>query len=597
MVPEDDFKKLLFGLDDEAFWGFYDQRDLLLSLKNRWNELNIETRKAIEERIIGGPYRWPNEEDDQFSERSAFDILNRFHWLHDHGCVLTVDLEALTRKLRIDAPGWKPEYAKSAAQSMEMRSGWVETNKNYAPLLFAPLPTILQRAEELSGRSADFVENAPFLGLVEAKPVRALGALHYAAKNGEFPEWAWRTFLGVQARKDDSHRLIVLTAGRLLSYRDDDIASFIYSLSNWLLDVAKKLSENHEDCFYNLVTKTIGILRSNPASGRSAILSSNKNHDWASDALNSPVGNVSRALFDVYALHGLGERTSFPKRWLEQVTALLNLEGEPGCHALVIFCHQLSRFYFYAPDWTEQNLITALRSGDADERDAAWAGFLWSGRIPSPELYRLLKDDFLKLAISKSYTKKSHAEFLARLLLVGWASVDPETAVGYISDEEIRDILVKSDDEFRLHVLWQAEELAKADLPDPKIIWADEVERFLENVWPKQIVAKTPRVSAQLCNFVFSDQERFSKRVGIVLPLLSKADGERMILPELRRSENNIVDLYPEQTLAVLYAVLPDSAAMWPYDIESTIERIGKSDSRLNSDPRLVSLKRRWDAR
>lgn len=263
----------------------------------------------------------------------------------------------------------------------------------------------------------------------------------------------------------------------------------------------------------------------------------------------------------------------------------------------MILCHQLNLLYSCEPDWTEQNLITVLKGGNADERDAAWAGFLWSGRIPSSALYRLLKDDFLELAISISYTKKSHAEFLARLLLVGWASIDPETAVAYISDEEMRDILVKSDEEFRLHVLWQAAELAKADLPDPKIIWADEVESFLENVWPKQIVAKSPSVSAQLCNFVFSDQERFAKRVGIILPLLSKADGERMILPELRRSENNIVDLYPEQTLAVLYAVLPDNAAMWPYDIESTIERIGKSDSRLNSDPRLVSLKRRWDAR
>ena len=69
------------------------------------------------------------------------------------------------------------------------------------------------------------------------------------------------------------------------------------------------------------------------------------------------------------------------------------------------------------------------------------------------------------------------------------------------------------------------------------------------------------------------------------------------MLPELRRSGDNIVDRYPEQSLALLHAVLPDNALAWPYGMEGILQRIGKADSALNTDDRLISLKRRWDAR
>jgi len=69
------------------------------------------------------------------------------------------------------------------------------------------------------------------------------------------------------------------------------------------------------------------------------------------------------------------------------------------------------------------------------------------------------------------------------------------------------------------------------------------------------------------------------------------------MLPELLRSGDNIVDRYPEQALALLYAALPDNALSWPYGMESILQRIGEADSALNTDERLISLKRRWDAR
>jgi hypothetical protein len=69
------------------------------------------------------------------------------------------------------------------------------------------------------------------------------------------------------------------------------------------------------------------------------------------------------------------------------------------------------------------------------------------------------------------------------------------------------------------------------------------------------------------------------------------------MLPILKKSKDNIVDLHPHQTLVLLHAVLPDNVAAWPYNIEETLQRMSETGSTLNSDGRLLELKRKWNAR
>src|SRR5690606_5755271 len=105
-----------------------------------------------------------------------------------------------------------------------------------------------------------------------------------------------------------------------------------------------------------------------------------------------------------------------------------------------------------------------------------------------------------------------HGQVLAGMLLVGWAASDPETGQPNISNNEMRDLLLKADEDFRSSVLWQAERWAGNEGERKEIRWSEKIEVLLEDVWPRQVVAKTPRISAQLCNFVFSDKDRFLKR-------------------------------------------------------------------------------------
>jgi hypothetical protein len=127
--------------------------------------------------------------------------------------------------------------------------------------------------------------------------------------------------------------------------------------------------------------------------------------------------------------------------------------------------------------------------------------------------------------------------------------------------------------------------------------WSDLLPEFLEKVWPRQVAAKSPTISARLCDLAFSDEKQFPKLVDIILPLLTKINRDELKLSYLFESKDSVVDLYPEKTLALLDAALPDNATAWPYGIEGVLQRIGEADKSLNTDERLITLRRRWDSR
>jgi hypothetical protein len=162
----------------------------------------------------------------------------------------------------------------------------------------------------------------------------------------------------------------------------------------------------------------------------------------------------------------------------------------------------------------------------------------------------------------------------------------------------MRWLLLKVDDELRSQILWEAQKWSKENEAEAAEGWASQLTEFLQKVWPRQIAAKSPAISARLVELAFSDKARFAQRVEAILPLLTKLDrGAHLSLLDLNETSNNVIDSYPKQALALLHIVLPDDARAWPYGIEAVIRRIGEADASLNADERLTALKRRWDAR
>jgi hypothetical protein len=129
-----EFASELLEIDDDAFWPFKGNRDLLLGLSKRWNEFSQEGRIALAKRISKGPRKMRGESKEKHSERSAFQTLNRLHWLADQGCAFHFDLANMTAKLQARAPDWKAEYSKQAAKAHDGGGGAIRVDTRFDSL-------------------------------------------------------------------------------------------------------------------------------------------------------------------------------------------------------------------------------------------------------------------------------------------------------------------------------------------------------------------------------------------------------------------------------------------------------------------------------
>ena len=566
----------------------------MLVLAKRWNDFSAPVKRRLEKRLLRGRSRLEGEKRAEYTKRRAWLSLSRIHWLQAHGCGFTFDVNAESAKLREFAPEWQQQYAMNAAASMEGRGGWVRTDKEYSALLTEPLDTLLSKAAELSGREHEMlVRSDPFAGLASERPVRAFLALVISGKRNDYPEWAWRTFLYSEARKTDKPKFSALIAERLSRLPASAMAEFVLPASDWLLKSSKVLLSVYPGHFERVWVKLILVLRSNMKTAKSSSVRNNKEPDWATEALNSPGGKLAESLMDNPAKDHLEIGKGFPPTWIGRVEELLALEGDLRRHALVMFAFNLNWFFTIDPIWTEENLISVLDQ-EGDDQNAVWDGFFWNANVPYPKLYMRIKPHLLSLARRKSVVRLRHSEVLSGILLAGWGSIDEKTGERCVTNAEMRDVLLSADEDFRSHTLWHLERWSQKEEDGG---WGAKLPVFLSEVWPRHKKAKSPRISARLCDLAFSDAGNFPKIIDIILPLVTKIDQGRILGHNLMKANDDIVTQFPEKVLALLSAVLPENVSTWPYGIEDTLERIGVAGPSLRHDGRLVELKRRWNAR
>jgi hypothetical protein len=597
LVPAETFRSIIGSLSNKCLWHRSHQRDLLLVLAKRWPDLPSSIRTEIERRLLDGPLRWENEAETDFEERKARSSLDRLTWLGNNGCEFSFGLRKEIDKLRQKLPGWKVEYASHAADSMEIRGGSVRTDTAHEPLLTEPLRSLLSKAVELSGRTENFlVEKDPFAGLSAKRPVRAFAALRYEAKRGEFPEWAWRTFLTTDARSNDRSRFSALIAERLSRYPDVAVATIIEPVSDWILRAVEKLATDFPESFDKLIAKVIAVLHSQQPISSFPIRHGSKGHDWEMEAAWAPVGKIGQALLKDPRLDRLKSGEGLPTAWRTYFEGLLSLDGNLRRYATVILAHNLNWLYDLDPLWTEGGLLPVLDSNSEDDQNAFWSGFFRGAVVPDQELYVRIKPSLLATARNRRLSRDNHGQVLGRIILAGWGSQNDETQSRFISNAEMHDVLLCGDDDFRCFILWQVERWSQGKDSDTAGIWSRLLSEFLRDVWPQQISVKTPKASACLCDLALSDLELFPKIADIVLPLLTEIDrNNRMHSSPKARDE--IANLYPRQVLSLLDAVLPDDLAAWPFGVEVTLDRITEADNELKRDQRWLELNRKWQAR
>lgn len=600
LIDGAEFTNEILSLSDEDFWPYKGERDLLISLKNKWNDLSKENRDLVEKRILKGPPKPRKVPNAVHLTRSSHKQLNRLHWLNNQGCELCLNLSATSVRLRKMAPEWRQEYAEKAAESHDPHSGWVRTDTNWSSLNNIPLTKIIETAQKKKSRDyQELTEYAPFAGLCDDRPLRAIAALSIELKNGRFYSNFWETYLSRETRKQDKYRLKLLVAGRITQIANKNLKDILLTASRWFEDQGPELRKKNRRIFDALWNKFIQTITEHTNSSGSALVRREGNDiDWTGEAINSPSGNMAELHMTDPIKENLKSGSGFPKEWLRKADQLLSLPNDAHRYAMTIFSFNLGWFHNIDPKWTESKLIKIIEDDKAskDDKAAIWAGFMWGARTPNEKLYVKLKPHFLKMASERTSERRRHVEVLSALLLSGWGSKDKEKR-RYVSDEELRNVLLVAGEDYRGHTLWHLDRWSK----DGKNNWDKKVLPFLQKVWPKHKKVRTNKMSARLCELALNQKENFPAICKLVTQLISKIGNEHVFIPEIRKvtkDENgehveNLAEKYPGDYLNLMYAMLPEQPEWWPYGTAQVLRIIEISDPGLLNDPKLIELKSR----
>ena len=585
-----DAAEVLLGLDDDAFWNAYGQRDLLLVLSRRWGGLPDRQRRRLERRLLRGPPRRNGRESGrEFRERKAHSILGRLIWLREQGCAFSFDLDVNLANLRVRAPQWRDEYGGTAARSLEGRGGPVGRDLKTRGLEAEPPTTLFERTAQLGGHDYDrSEERQPLAGLAAIKPVRFLRALVLAEKRGDLAIGEWETFLNAEARQNDRPRLIWAIARRAARLPTDVLAQIAGPVSDWILRLATPLQQEPREPFNVLWSALLSVLRNHQEATASTLISYGA-IDWANHAFNSPIGKLAQALMKDESMKSSTD--GFPRRWLCKLENLLSLAGDAHRDALVIFSQQLVWIYGHAPDWAEARLLSVLGHDREDER-AFWSGFFCVGSFPGFELYPRLKP-FLLAMVSIERDRIS-VERIAVMLLAGWGSLDTtHGGARCVSGEEMREALRRGGDAFRRQVLWYVKTWSREDRSG----WGAQALVLLRDVWPRERAVRTEETSEYLFDLAIdADRDRFTLLVDAVTPLMTTVRSDALGVIELTRAGDEELVREPMALLKLLYVALAQSAIDWPYHADTVVERLADNPATAN-DPRMAELRRRLAAR
>ena len=567
----------------EDIWERDLERDLLKMFEARWAELEPEVRQRVEAMFLAGPQPWEDVDLERFGSYRTHSALRRLFWLDRARLPVSFDLPAEMSRLRSQLADWDPEDAADALDGSSSRGGMVATNRSYSALLDVALDQTMAEAEAQSGRSRDFlVENRPFKGLVEERPVRAFAALRRAAALGEAWHWGWSDFMWAEARAKDPVRLRCYVARRIAELGPAILNQSLRAIAHWFTAHAEPIWHADRSLYLATWTFLVRAIERKPEAADSSVVVEGA-HDWLTESINSPPGRLADQLFDELSW----AKVEGPEDdWLARAGRLLALPPGPMALAAVQFTLRLNWFFAHRREWTEAHLLPLLRTGEgsADVADAAVTGFLRQRYFPKAELLAPFVPMLVRLFVEERSSRRHGS--LESLVLGAWfkRGADGERLLGSAA---FRHALVATSEQQRLAVL----RLLGRWMGEDEDTGAQVVE-FIRDVWPRQLAARSPTASTALVELALGARQRLPEVTSAVLPIIETSNEPIEALPFVRRREKNQVSDHPCEHLSLFYAILPQDAALWPWGMTQVIEQLASIDM-TKDDPRLIELRRR----
>lgn len=588
--------KELISLDQETFWDINVVRELLFLLVDRWEEFSQESRNQLTDRILSGPNqrsRWSDEEfpklRDEFAARYA-----RYLELQD--CELTADRSELLAEMIRGISEWSDGWATSMVIERGSYGGWVVTDEKPDAVLDLPVNEVVSRAkEELNRDFGSLTDKRPFTGLVKANPRKALSALTIAGKAKDYPEVFWSSMIN-ELPADITLRLRRVFLNRVARLPHTVIAELRYSLGRWLEKNLVAVLEFDDDLGWTVYDHIVdGILSGGADAAKSGIgevrqggkviQRSRRTFDHA---INGPVGMCTAALFHAVPGEEQEAGSLIPGYIKSRVERLFVAPGEGSDHAVSIASRQMNWLMFVDPAWTKEHLIPLL-SFEHPASEAAWNGFLHSGKVPSQPLAEIIKPLLLSLfpAVEGYSWDRNLSKVAAQWL--GYMRVFRSDEPSGLTRGEMRSVFRAMSDDTRNQFIFWLGQVGQGNENG----WVKHVIPLVNQNWPRERQYRTTASVRAWIGLLDDTGDSFPAVYEAVKKFLVPVETNDHPFYRFTREisdEKPITALFPEATLDLMNRVTPQVLTRPPYELPKVLALIAETEPDMTSDPRYLHL-------
>lgn len=575
------------NLPGRLFWGDFHRKDLLNSMMMRWNSLSTQDIEKIKSRILFGS---KNLDKGMKKIREVHSIPMLF-WLKLNGCKIEFNSKEEISKIdKFDYSAIQSGYLDSDLFSDSV-GGFVEKNIDYQVLLDVRVDCIIDLSVQNSSVQLDlFLENSPFEGLCQHKPIRAVAALRRKVQNNEYPREEWRKFLGRRDGSEWSERLLTFTTILLLNASDDWLEEERYAVYMWFSKVSGFYTERLAKIRNSLFCRLLDILKLSPNANESNYIRRPDKIEWVTEAINSPPGCLALALVNYQELSSPLENATLMDYWLEDSYDLLCLDGDGGRFALVCIVERLGLLHKYFPVWATENIVSKLSSPHQDTRDAFWSGLTASSlQHFENEMFCSIARSAVECMTEEYIVEVPYYDNLLRLAVSGW--IRRYQGKRAIPNKDLCYILTTGPDRVRvrvLQILWNSSHPEGKE--NTKLNWERELKDFFTYVWPRTISAKSGASTKYMLEIIFSSDEYFRSLSRMVYPRLCEFEGGKINFGVLINEDSSILEKDVSFVIDILTKALPKTSHLKVPESQLVVDVINKRYPSLRKSKKMKKL-------
>jgi hypothetical protein len=575
------------GLDDRNFWVNDSTRETAHLFRARWSDFTEADRRALEERMRGGPPRHLLRQDGVVTDQvwqMVWDqlVFQHLEPLRNAGLVLT----DASLQLLAEIGGRYPEGALSLPFDPTPLPGSAFVGPRGDPAVLTELPDDQIVATALRIRQSNWLLHGDvWRQFCEANPQQSLQAI--LAANGD-DRWSPEVIspLLEVARETDDAELQAGISDLLTNLPPDRVIDVAAAAAWWVWERAKRSTSSDGNGILRAWDHLARVVYA-PADSYTLQIAGMT----IDAAFASPGGMLAIALGAMMSKRAWPTDAGLAEPFLSRLDTVAASHSRAGLQGRIILVRDLAFLEAVDPVWVSRHLTPRLRWTHA-EATPLWRA-LTGRHIGRPSLFAPLIDDFLE-AVKRAGPDENIGGLAGSLFQISQWAIDQPLSISASLLPKVRTALAAAAPKLRERTAWVLQARMhgeKGETFDRAECWRGEVGPVFRHIWPLDATARDPDTSRQLvfmaleCGDAFPDAVEAIRLVVVPYEIVT-ISGWLQGQPSHQEATTG----HPRAFVRLVNALLSSDPAALPPDLGTVLDECLAADPSVRSDPAFVRL-------